>query len=110
MTPFCINFPDEHGILCSEIHCEAWHETIYSLALVVVLYEPLRRIVCPLTYYCLVPALLFGFYYNKANLSRYPNVCFLIKSIILWRNLRFVYQNTFGVPCLNRSELPRYPL
>ena len=41
MTPFHINFPDEHGILCSEIHCEAWHETIYSLAFVVVLSRAL---------------------------------------------------------------------
>ena len=49
MTPFHINFPDEHGILCSEIHCEAWHEIMCSLVFVVVLYEPLRRIVCPLT-------------------------------------------------------------
>ena len=46
MTPFHINFPDEHGILCSEIHCEAWHEIMYSLAFVVVLYEPSCRILC----------------------------------------------------------------
>ena len=66
MTPFHINFPDEHGILCSEIHCEAWHETMYSLAFVVVLYE-----FCPL-----VQVLL-----NRANLSCYSNACFLVKCL-----------------------------
>lgn len=45
MTPFCINFPDEHAILRGETHSDAWHETIFSLAFVVVLSEPSRRIV-----------------------------------------------------------------
>lgn len=45
MTPFCINFSDEHGILCGETHSDAWHETMCSLAFVVVLSLPSRRMV-----------------------------------------------------------------
>lgn len=66
MIPFCINFPDEHPILCGETLSDVWHETIYSLAFVVVLYE-----FCPL-----VQVLL-----NRANLSCYSNVCFLVKCL-----------------------------
>ena len=53
MTPVHINFPDEHGTLCVETHSDVWHETIHSLAFVVVLSRPLSRIVRLLQFFLL---------------------------------------------------------
>ena len=41
MTPFCINFPMNMPYYVAKHICDAWHETIYSLAFVVVLSRAL---------------------------------------------------------------------
>ena len=43
MSRFLHKFSTEHAILRGETHSDAWHETIYSLAFVVVLSKSSRR-------------------------------------------------------------------